>query len=165
MWANTEYAPEGYHVSIYRTCTSSYGIEKRKRTEIQTYIMCLVCFLSCLMRKRTSSYDFLRLLSLQLTRGNRRATIAMGSCKRLTSPRISRRRTRVPWATGCKQKPSPTALEGRTARRQCPSRPRRKSPAQLARCNRPRIGRRGSVAIAWRFILFYFSICLFFETF
>jgi hypothetical protein len=45
MWANTEYAPEGDHVSIYRTCTPSYGIEIRKRPEAQPYIQCLVCFL------------------------------------------------------------------------------------------------------------------------
>jgi hypothetical protein len=45
MWANTEYTPQGYHVSIYRTCTLSYGIEIKKRPEVQPYIMCLVCFL------------------------------------------------------------------------------------------------------------------------
>jgi hypothetical protein len=45
MWANTEYALEGYHVSIYRTCTHSYGIEIRKRPEAQSYILRLVCFL------------------------------------------------------------------------------------------------------------------------
>jgi hypothetical protein len=44
MWANTEYAPVGNHVSIYRVCTLSYGI-LRKRPEVQPYILCLVCFL------------------------------------------------------------------------------------------------------------------------
>jgi hypothetical protein len=47
MWANTEYSPEGYRVSIYRICTShmKYEIEKTKRPEAQPYIQCLVCFL------------------------------------------------------------------------------------------------------------------------
>jgi hypothetical protein len=45
MWANTEYALEGNHVSIYRTCALSYGIEIRKRPEVQPYFQCLVCFL------------------------------------------------------------------------------------------------------------------------
>jgi hypothetical protein len=31
MWANIEYASDGYNVSIYRTCTPSYIIDKRKR--------------------------------------------------------------------------------------------------------------------------------------
>jgi hypothetical protein len=46
MCANTKYAPEDYHVSIYRICTPSYGIENRKRPEAQPYILCPVCFLS-----------------------------------------------------------------------------------------------------------------------
>jgi hypothetical protein len=43
MWTNTEYVYERNHVSIYRTCTLSYGIEKRKMSKAQPYIMCLVC--------------------------------------------------------------------------------------------------------------------------
>jgi hypothetical protein len=59
--------PEGYHVSIYRTCTPSYGIVKRKRPEAQPYISCLVCFFVVLLGRETS---LLRLLAPLLpTRG------------------------------------------------------------------------------------------------
>jgi hypothetical protein len=52
MWANTEYAPEGYRVSIYRTCTHSYEIEMRKRLEAQPYILSLVSSLTCFWEGR-----------------------------------------------------------------------------------------------------------------
>jgi hypothetical protein len=68
MWANTEYAPEGDHVSIYRTCTPSYGIEKKKRPEAQPYIMCLVCSSVVLLGRETGPLQLL--VPLLLTGGN-----------------------------------------------------------------------------------------------
>jgi hypothetical protein len=64
MWANTEYAPEGNHVSIYRTCTPSYGINKRKRPEAQPYTLCLVCYSVVLLGRETSSLQLLAPLLL-----------------------------------------------------------------------------------------------------
>lgn len=49
---------EAYHVSIYRTCISSYGTEKRKRPEVQPYILCLVCYLSCFCEGRQIFHIF-----------------------------------------------------------------------------------------------------------
>jgi hypothetical protein len=51
MWV--KYAPEGCHVCINRTCTHSYGIEKRKRTDAQPYTLCLVCLSVVLMGRET----------------------------------------------------------------------------------------------------------------
>jgi hypothetical protein len=64
MWANTEYIPECDHVSIYRTCTPSYGTEKRKRPEVQPYIMCLVCYFVVLLGRETGSLQLLTPLLL-----------------------------------------------------------------------------------------------------
>jgi hypothetical protein len=68
MWANTEYAPEGDHVSIYITCNPSYGIEKKKRPEAQPYIMCLVCSSVVLLGRETGPLQLL--VPLLLTGGN-----------------------------------------------------------------------------------------------
>jgi hypothetical protein len=64
MWANTEYAPERNHVSIYRTCTLSYGIEKRKKPKVQPYILCLVCSSVVLMGRETGLSQLLAPLLL-----------------------------------------------------------------------------------------------------
>jgi hypothetical protein len=74
MWANTEYAPKGDHVSIYRTCTLSYGIEIRKRPEVQPYIQCLVCFLCRAYGRETGS---LHLLAPLLLTGGKRADLVI----------------------------------------------------------------------------------------
>jgi hypothetical protein len=44
MWANTEYSPEGYRVSIYRTCTPHME-ERRERGQSPNPTSCLLCFL------------------------------------------------------------------------------------------------------------------------
>ena len=64
MWANTEYSPEGYRVSIYRTCTPSYGSEIRKRSEAQPYIQCLVCYAVVLIGRETGLLQLLAPLLL-----------------------------------------------------------------------------------------------------
>jgi hypothetical protein len=43
MWANTEYSPEGYHVSIYRTCTPhmEQRSERGQRPNPISYVSCV----------------------------------------------------------------------------------------------------------------------------
>jgi hypothetical protein len=74
MWANTKYAPEGYHVFIYRTCTPSYGIEKRKRPEAQTYILSIVCFSIVLLGR---DMDLPQLLASVLLTGGKGADLVI----------------------------------------------------------------------------------------
>jgi hypothetical protein len=74
MWANIEYATKGNHVSIYRTCTHSYGIKERKRPEAQPYTMCLVCFSVVLMGRET---DLLQLLAPNLLTGGKGADLVI----------------------------------------------------------------------------------------
>jgi hypothetical protein len=64
MWANTEYSTEGYRVSIYRTCTPSCGIDKRKRPEAQPDTLCLVCYSVVLLGRKTGSLQLLAPLLL-----------------------------------------------------------------------------------------------------
>jgi hypothetical protein len=64
MWANTEYAPEGNHVSIYRTCTPH--MEKRsERGQRPNPISCVSCVFSVvLMGRETGSLQLLAPLLL-----------------------------------------------------------------------------------------------------
>jgi hypothetical protein len=74
MWANTEYAPEGNHVSIYRTCTPH--MEKRsERGQMPNPISCVSCVFSVvLMGRETGS---LQLLAPLLLTGGKRADMVI----------------------------------------------------------------------------------------
>jgi hypothetical protein len=68
MWANTEYSPEGYRVSIYRTCTPHME-ERRERGQRLNPISCVPCVSSVVLMGRETG--LLQLLApLLLTGGN-----------------------------------------------------------------------------------------------
>jgi hypothetical protein len=68
MWANTEYSPEGYRVSIYRTCTPHME-ERRERGQRLNPISCVLCVSSVVLMGRDTG--LLQLLApLLLTGGN-----------------------------------------------------------------------------------------------
>jgi hypothetical protein len=64
MWANTEYSPEGYRVSIYRTCTPhmEYRSERGQRPNPISSVSCV--FSVVLMGRETGSLHLLAPLLL-----------------------------------------------------------------------------------------------------
>jgi hypothetical protein len=64
MWANTEYSPEGYRVSIYRTCTPH--MEQRSERGLRpNHIFSVSCVSSVvLMGRETGSLQLLAPLLL-----------------------------------------------------------------------------------------------------
>jgi hypothetical protein len=64
MWANTEYSPEGYRVSIYRTCTPHME-QRSERGQRPNPISCVSCVSSVvLMGRETGSLQLLAPLLL-----------------------------------------------------------------------------------------------------
>jgi hypothetical protein len=57
MWANTEYACEAYHVSIYRTCTTIWNKEEKEARGPTLHIVSLVFseYVNCWERERVST--------------------------------------------------------------------------------------------------------------
>jgi hypothetical protein len=72
MWANTEYSPEGYRVSIYRTCTPHME-ERRERGQRLNPISCVPCVSSVVLMGRETG--LLQLLAPLLLTGGKRADL------------------------------------------------------------------------------------------
>jgi hypothetical protein len=68
MWANTEYSPEGYRVSIYRTCTPIWDRDQKEARGPTLYPVSRVFPLSCLIMGRETG-PLQLLASLLLTGG------------------------------------------------------------------------------------------------
>jgi hypothetical protein len=64
MWANTCFAPERSHISIYGTCTPRHNRWKIKRLKAQPYILCLVCSSVVLLGRETGPLQLLAPLLL-----------------------------------------------------------------------------------------------------
>jgi hypothetical protein len=74
MWANTEYSPEGYRVSIYRTCT--HHIEQRsERGQRPNPISCVSCVSSVVLMGRETGP--LQLLAPLLPTGGKGADLVI----------------------------------------------------------------------------------------
>jgi hypothetical protein len=74
MWANTEYAPEGDHVSIYRTCTPHME-QRSERGQRPNPISSVLCVSSVvLMGRETGS---LQLLAPLLLTGGKEADLVI----------------------------------------------------------------------------------------
>jgi hypothetical protein len=74
MWANTEYSPEGYRVSIYRTCTSHMEW-RTERGQMPNHISCVSCVSSVVLMGRETGY--LQLLAPLLLTGGKGADLAI----------------------------------------------------------------------------------------
>jgi hypothetical protein len=74
MWANTEYSPEGYRVSIYRTCTPHMEW-RTERGQRPNPILCVSCFSSVVLMGRETGY--LQLLAPLLLTGGKGADLAI----------------------------------------------------------------------------------------
>jgi hypothetical protein len=74
MWANTEYSPEGYHVSIYRTCTPHME-QRSERGQRPNPIPCVSCVSSVVILGRET--DPLQLLAPLLLTGGKGADLVI----------------------------------------------------------------------------------------
>jgi hypothetical protein len=86
MWANTEYAPEGDHVSIYRTCTPHME-QRSERGQRPNPISSVLCVSSVvLMGRETGS---LQLLAPLLLTGGKEADLVIRGNVVLNSTNLS----------------------------------------------------------------------------
>jgi hypothetical protein len=79
MWANTEYSPEGYRVSIYRTCTP-YMEDRSERGQRPNPISSVLCVYSVvLMGRETGSLHLLAPLLLTGGTGADRGKVVLNT--------------------------------------------------------------------------------------
>jgi hypothetical protein len=76
MWTNTEYSPEGYRVSIYRTCTPHME-QRSERGQRPNLISSVSCVSSVVLMGRETG--FLHLLASLLLTGGKGADLVIRS--------------------------------------------------------------------------------------